>query len=163
MDYVDQTNVVVRKDDVRLATNCLCVEFDNLKCMTRLKDKAKVLFRDGRHNRALVLYGRVLKVDANDGRRASPVRSILRQLSRSVMATFAIANLAGGRLHTVLHSKQSTCFLAMGRHNEAIRKSLHAIKIHPMYMKAILQCAKCHAMVGQLDCGRYVPLVKEGG
>jgi hypothetical protein len=111
----------------------------------------------------LVLYGRVLEIDANDGRCASHIRSILRQLSRSVRTTSAVANSSGGRLHAVLHSNQSACFTAIGRHNKAIRKSSHAIEIHPTNMKAILQRAKCHAMVGQLDCGRYVSLVKEGG
>jgi tetratricopeptide (TPR) repeat protein len=167
LDYVDRTNVVVgNKDDARSITDRLRVEYDKLERTTKLKDEANALFRDGKHDRALVLYGNVLSIDADDGgRRAGPVRSILRQSSKSVTTTSAVAKTAGGKLHAVLHSNRSACLLAIGKHDEAIRESSYAIEIHPTYMKAMSRRAKCYAMVGQLelaraDYGRYVSLVE---
>jgi tetratricopeptide (TPR) repeat protein len=161
-DFIDRANVV---EDAPPATNdVLRREFDKLDRTIRLKEGADSLFRDGFYDRALPMYGQCLAVDGGGGG-GSRTGSILRQSSMRSAATVA-ANPAGGRLHAVLHFNRAACFSAMGRHEDAIKESSHALEIHPTYMKAILRRAKCHAKVGRndgarVDYERYVRLVED--
>ena len=162
-DFIDRANVVV--EDPPPATNdVLRREFDKLDRTIRLKEGADSLFRDGSYDRALPTYGQCLAVDGGGGG-SSKTRSILRQSSMRPAATVA-ANPAGGRLHAVLHFNRAACFSAMGRHEDAIKESSHALEIHPTYMKAMLRRARCHAKVGRndgarADYERYVSLVED--
>ncbi len=164
-DFIDRANVVV-EDPPPDTNDVLRREFDKLDRTIRLKEGADSLFRDGSYDRALPMYGQCLAVDgAGGGGSSSRTGSILRQSSMRPAATVA-ANPAGGRLHAVLHFNRAACFSAMGRHEDAIKESSHALEIHPTYMKAILRRAKCHAKVGRndgarADYERYVSLVED--
>ena len=136
-------------------------EWDKLDRTIKLKEEADALFRDAYYDRAVTLYGECLAIDG-DG--ASGSGSILRQTSSWPVAC-AQANKAGGKLHAVLHSNRAACFSSMGRYDDAIKESSHALSIHSMYTKAILRRARCYAKKGQsenarADYNRYINLVE---
>lgn len=126
-------------------------EFETLDRTIKVKEEGDKMYRGNNYERALTLYGECLNIDGNheSGRRSS----ILRQPSQQPTA-FVKANSAGGKLHAVLHSNRSACFMAMGRYNDAILESSHAILIHSTYTKAILRRARCYAKIGDLERAR---------
>jgi len=137
--------------------NFLDNEFDKLKRTMNVKEVADALFRDKQYAQSCIKYGECMSVDDEE------VVSILRPASNWPVA-FNKANLAGGKLHAVLHSNRAGCFVALGRHHDAIKESSHAIKIHPMYCKALLRRARSYVTVeqrgkAQEDFNQYIRLV----
>jgi len=135
-------------------------EWDKLDCTLKLKEEGDSLFRDAYYDRAVTLYGECLAIDEGSEARGS----ILRQASSWPVAC-TTASEAGGKLHAVLHSNRAACFSAMGRHDDAIKESSHAINIHSMYTKALLRRARCYAKTGQeekatADFNRFIVLVE---
>ena len=149
--------------DVRDSTNShadynfLDNEHYKLKKTMKLKEEADALFRDKQYAQSCIKYGECMSVDEEE------VVSILRSASNWPVA-FSKTNSAGGKLHAVLHSNRAGCFVALGRHHDAIKESSHAIKIHPMYCKAILRRARSYVTVeqrdkAQEDFNQYIRLV----
>lgn len=138
--------------------NFLDNEFDKkLKKTMKLKEEADALFRDKQYAQACIKYGECMSVDDEE------VVSILRPASNWPVA-FTKTNKEGGKLHAVLHSNRAGCFVALGRHHDAIKESSHAIKIHPMYCKALLRRARSYVIVeqrgkAQEDFNQYIRLV----
>ena len=136
-------------------------EWDKLDRTIKVKEEGDALFRDGCHEQALALYGECLAIDGDsDGGNSS----ILRQASSWPVACKK-ANASGGKLHAVLHSNRAACFSSMGRNEDAIKESSHAIEIHSMYTRAILRRARCYVKTGQedqakTDYNRYIILVE---
>lgn len=107
------------------------------------------------------MYGECLSIDGNSDQSNG---SILKQASSYPVAC-ARANAAGGKLHAVLHSNRAACFSSMGRNDDAIKESSHAIEIHSMYTRALLRRARCYGKLGQIDkaradFNRYIILVE---
>ena len=132
-------------------------ESDKLKKTMKLKEEADALFRDKQYAQACIKYGECMSVDNEE------VVSILRPASNWPVA-FNKTNKTGGKLHAVLHSNRAGCFVALGRHHDAIKESSHAIKIHPMYCKALLRRARSYVTVeqrdkAQEDFNQYIRLV----
>lgn len=134
-------------------------EWDKLDRTIKVKEEGDSLFRDGYYDRAVTLYGECLGIDGDDddGR-----GSILKPASSYAVACTK-ANSAGGKLHAVLHSNRAACFTSMGRFEDAIKESSHAIEIHSMYTKAILRRARCYVKIGQkeraqADFDRFITL-----
>lgn len=137
--------------------NFLDNEHDKLKKTMKLKEEADALFRDKQYAQSCIKYGECMSVDEEE------VVSILRSASNWPVA-FSKTNSAGGKLHAVLHSNRAGCFVALGRHHDAIKESSHAIKIHPMYCKALLRRARSYVTVeqrdkAQEDFNQYIRLV----
>ena len=143
-------------------------EVDKLERTIKLKEEGDALFRDGYFDRAAALYGECLVIDEegnNSGSNGSLGRaSSVRFGDVSGSKAFAKAASAGGRLHAILHSNRAACFSSLGRYQDAVVESSHAIEIHNMYMKAILRRARCFAKIGennraQTDFNRWLALV----
>jgi len=139
-------------------------EWERLDNTIKMKEEGDSLFRDAYYDRAVALYGECLDIDKGSADFDGSSSSILRQSSSWPVAR-SHANDAGGKLHAVLHSNRAACFTSMGRYEDAVKESSHAIEIHSMYTKAILRRARCHAKLGQdekakADFNRYVMLVE---
>jgi len=139
-------------------------EWERLDNTIKMKEEGDLLFRDAYYDRAVALYGECLDIDKGSADFDGSSNSILRQSSSWPVAR-SHANDAGGKLHAVLHSNRAACFASMGRYEDAVKESSHAIEIHSMYTKAILRRARCHAKLGQdekakADFNRYVMLVE---
>jgi len=132
-------------------------EIDKVKMTMKRKEEGDALFRDKQYAQSCIKYGECMSVDDEE------VVSILRPASNWPVA-FTKTNIEGGKLHAVLHSNRAGCFVALGRHHDAIKESSHAIKIHPMYCKALLRRARSYVTVeqrdkAQEDFNQYIRLV----
>lgn len=139
-------------------------EWERLDNTIKVKEEGDTLFRDAYYDRAVALYEECLDIDKGSVDCDGSSSSILRQ-SSSWPVAHSHANDAGGKLHAVLHSNRAACFASMGRYEDAVKESSHAIEIHSMYTKAILRRARCHVQLGQdekakSDFNRYVTLVE---
>jgi len=88
------------------------------------------LFNQGDHDLAAQQYAACLLIDADGTSNAN---------NKGVNA--------GGRLHAVLHCNRAACLMAVRRFLEAIDECTAAIRIHPVYMKAILRRSRCYRAV----------------
>lgn len=123
-------------------------EFETLDRTIKVKEEGDKMYRYSNYERALTLYGECLNIDGSNesGRRFS--------ILRHPPVAYAKANSEGGKLHAVLHSNRAACFMAMGRYQDAILESSHAILIHSTYTKAILRRARCYAKIGEFERAR---------
>jgi len=92
------------------------------------KDTGDALFRKGQYEEAAAKYAACLLVDGEG----------------EDIATTNGSN-AGGRLHAVLHCNRAACFMATKQYREAAKECTAALRIHTLYMKAMLRRARCHS------------------
>lgn len=131
--YVRERSGVYDQDGLRTAFAWLSRESDRLNRTRIERERGDELFRRGDFAAASAKYAFCLTIDS-EGRPDQ-----------------ADGTSAGGRLHAVLHCNRAACLMAEKRYQEAMTECTAALRIHPLYMKALLRRARCYSRLERLE------------